>query len=209
MVFSEHSPFDQAINPLLQRFGITSSIGTTIDTMNYNKNLGRTGWIEFTIENGGLNNVHPIIFGQSKEERVSKLLTFGGSALTGEGYTNLLMLSKSSENIKHSTGVGPSGIGNSQGLAGQIGKGKVVTLGHSNGFIAMIFNEEDGTKQPAGMNLKNYDWKQFVLNTLHWLSNKIKKPVAIKGFNSLLSILYIIVLSISHKTNQSHICESI
>lgn len=26
------------------------------------------------------------------------------------------------------------------------------------------------TKQAAGMNLKEYDWKQFALNTLHWLS---------------------------------------
>ncbi len=172
LVFSEHAPFDQAINPLLNRFGITSSIGTTIDTINYNKNIGRTGWIEFTIENGGLNNEHPIILGQNKEERVSKLLTFGGSALTGEGYTNLLKLFKSSENIKHSTGVGPSGKGNSQGLAGKIGKGKVVALGDSNGFTAMLFNKDDGSKQKAGMNLEEYDWKQFVLNTLHWLSKK-------------------------------------
>ena len=72
----------------------------------------------------------------------------------------------------HSTGVGPSGKGNSQGLAGIIGKGKVVALGDSNGFTAMIFNEKDGSKQAAGMNLKEYDWKQFVLNTLHWLSGK-------------------------------------
>ena len=34
----------------------------------------------------------------------------------------------------------------------------------------MIFDREEGSKQPAGMNLKEYDWKQFVLNTLHWLS---------------------------------------
>ena len=27
LVFSEHAPFDQAINPLLQRFGMSSSIG--------------------------------------------------------------------------------------------------------------------------------------------------------------------------------------
>jgi len=53
-----------------------------------------------------------------------------------------------------------------------IGKGKVVGLGDSNGFTAMIFNENDGSKQPARMNLKEYDWKQFVLNTLFWLSNK-------------------------------------
>jgi hypothetical protein len=173
LVFSEHAPFDQAINPLLQRFGITSSIGRTIDTLNYNKKIGNTGWIEFSNENGGLKNDHPILNGRNKQERVSRLITFGGSALTGEGYSSLLELSKSSENIVHSTGVGPVGSGNSQGLAGKIGKGKVVALSDSNGFTSMIFDEEDGSKQAAGMNLQNYDWKQFVLNTLHWLSDEI------------------------------------
>jgi hypothetical protein len=170
LVFSEHAPFDQAINPLLNRFGIESSIGITIDSLNYNKEIGRTGWIEFSNQNGGLKNQHPILNGRKKKEKVNKLLTFGGSALTGKGYTNLLVLSDKSENIVHSTGVGPKGKGNSQGLAGEIGKGKVVALGDSNGFVAMIFNEDDGSTQAAGMNLEGYDWKQFVLNTLHWLS---------------------------------------
>lgn len=172
LVFSEHAPFDQAINPLLKRFGIQSSIGRTIDSLNYNKKIGNTGWIEFTNQNGGLKNEHPILNGSTKNENVTKLMTFGGSALTGKGYTNLLALSATSENIIHSTGVGPSGQGDSQGLAGKIGKGKVVALGDSNGFTAMIFNEEDGSRQAAGMNLEAYDWKRFVLNTLHWLSKK-------------------------------------
>ena len=170
LVFSEHAPLDQAINPLLNRFGIESSIGTTIDSLNYNKEIGRTGWIEFSNQNGGLKSQHPILKGRTEKERVTKLMTFGGSALTGKKYTNLLELSETSENVMHSTGVGPIGKGNSQALAGIVGKGKVVALGDSNGFTAMIFNEEDGSKQPAGMNLKEYDWKQFVLNTLHWLS---------------------------------------
>ena len=174
LVFSEHAPFDQAINPLLKKFGISSSIGITIDTLNYNKKLGNKYWIEFTQENGGLNQEHPIIKGNNKKEKVSTLLTLGGSALTGENYTNLLALSKSSENIKHSTGVGPIGRGNSQGLAGKVGKGKVVAMGDPNGFTALIFKNDDDTKDKAGMNQEEYDWKQFVLNTLHWLSNKLE-----------------------------------
>ena len=170
LVFSEHAPFDQAINPLLNRFGITSSIGTTIDTINYDKNIGRTGWIKFSNENGLLNSEHPIIKGRNESEKINQLLTFGGSGLSGEGFSNIVKLSNSSKNIMHSTGVGPSGSGNSQGLAGKIGKGKVVALGDSNGFTAMIFEQENGLKQAAGMNLKGYDWKQFLLNTLHWLS---------------------------------------
>ncbi|MEN2281323.1 hypothetical protein AAGF08_04230 [Algoriphagus sp. SE2] len=172
LIFSEHAPFDQAINPLLNKFGITSSIGTTIDTSHYDQNIGRTGWIEFSNENGLLNSEHPIITGQNPSDRVNRLLTFGGSGLSGEGYSNLLILSESSENVMHPTGVGPIGMGNSQGLAGTKGKGKVVAFGDSNGFTAMIFELEDGSKQRAGLNLEGYDWKQFVINTLHWLSDK-------------------------------------
>ena len=172
LVFSEHAPFDQAINPLLKRFGIESSIGRTIDSLNYNKEIGNTGWIEYSNQNGGLKNEHPILIGRNKEEKVTRLMTFGGSALTGKDYTNLLELSEASENIIHSTGVGPSGKGNSQALAGIVGNGKVVALGDSNGFTAMIFREHDGSTQAAGMNLEEYDWKQFVLNTLHWLSSE-------------------------------------
>lgn len=172
LVFSEHAPLDQAINPLLNRFGIESSIGTTIDSLNYNKEIGKTGWIEFTKDNGLLNIGHPIVKGRTPSNQVNRLLTFGGSGLVGKNYTNLLRLSESSKNVVHSTGVGPIGKGNSQALAGIVGKGKVVALGDSNGFVAMIFNQDDGTKQKAGMNLKEYDWKQFVLNTLHWLSSE-------------------------------------
>ena len=76
------------------------------------------------------------------------------------------------ENVVHSSGVGPIGKGNSQALAGIVGKGKVVALGDSNGFVAMVFNLDDKSKQKAGMNLENYDWKQFVLNALYWLSSE-------------------------------------
>jgi hypothetical protein len=56
-----------------------------------NKEIGNSGWIEFSDQNGGLKNKHPI--------------------------------------------------------------------------------QDDGSTQAAGMNLEKYDWKQFVLNTLHWLSS--------------------------------------
>jgi len=174
LVFSEHAPFDQAINPLLNKFGITSSIGYTIDTAYFDKKIGRPGWIEFSTTNGLLNSEHPIILGGKPTELVTRVLTFGGSGLSGEGYSNLLKLSATSQNVVHATGVGPIGRGNSQGLAGTIGKGKVVAFGDSNGFTAMIFDSEDGSKQAAGLNLEEYDWKQFVLNTLHWLSGKLE-----------------------------------
>ncbi len=166
LVFSEHAPFDQAINPLLKKFDIESSVGTTIDTINYEKKFG-PGMIIF--EDNNLNSLHPIVSGKYK---VEKLVTFGGSALTGLKYDNILKLGKNSLNVKHSSGIGPTGSGNSQGIAGLYGSGKVAAFGDSNGFTAMIFNMPEGNKMYAGMNTVDYDWKNFVLNTFSWLSTK-------------------------------------
>ena len=164
LVFSEHAPFDQAINPLLKKFEIESSVGVTIDTLNYDKSYN-SRMIVFKGEN--LNNSHPLVNGKYE---VKKLVSFGGSALSGEKYDNILRLGNSSLNVRHQTGNGPIGRGNSQGLAGFYGKGKVVAFGDSNGFTAMIFDNEDGSKMYAGMNSNGYDWKNFVLNTFDWLS---------------------------------------
>ena len=165
LAFSEHAPFDQAINPLLRKFDIESSIGTTVDTINYESKYG-PGMIKF--ENKNLNTNHPIVNGKYK---VEKLVSFGGSALLGSKYENILKLDESSFNVKHSTGIGPDGNGNSQGLAGMYGSGKIAAFGDSNGFTAMVFNMDDGTKMYAGMNTEGYDWKNFVLNTFRWLTN--------------------------------------
>jgi hypothetical protein len=165
LAFSEHAPFDQAINPLLRKFDIESSIGTTVDTINYESKYG-PGMIKF--ENKNLNTNHPIVNGKYK---VEKLVSFGGSALLGSKYENILKLDESSFNVKHSTGIGPEGKGNSQGLAGMYGSGKIAAFGDSNGFTAMVFNMDDGTKMYAGMNAVGYDWKNFVLNTFRWLTN--------------------------------------
>ncbi len=45
-----------------------------------------------------------------------------------------------------------------------------IAFGDSNGFSAMAFTEEDESTMSAGMNTGHYDWKQLVLNVLHWLS---------------------------------------
>ena len=164
LAFSEHAPFDQAINPLLQKFEIESSIGTTIDTINYENKYGQ-GMIKF--ENSNLKKNHPTVNGKYKVER---LVSFGGSALLGPKYENILKLDESSLNTKHSTGIGPEGRGNSQGLAGSYGSGKIAVFGDSNGFTAMVFNMQDGSKMYAGMNTEGYDWKNFVLNTFSWLT---------------------------------------
>lgn len=170
LVFSEHAPFDQAINPLLNRFGVTSSIGTIADPVHYDKELEREGWIVFSRENGLLHAEHPIVNGRDESEAIASVIAFGGSALTGEGYVNIFRLSDTAENRRHPTGVEPVGMGDSQALAGEVGEGRVLVFGDSNGFTAMNFDQEDGSVKPLGMNTEQHDWKQMVLNSLRWLS---------------------------------------
>ena len=168
LVFSEHAPFDKAINPLLQKFNINSSIGVIVDTVHYDEDYG-FGSPKFSIENGLLNDSHQIVNGMREGEKVDEIITFGGSALKGESFTNILELSQHSLNVKHPFG-GPSGYGDSQCLAGLVGKGRIVAFGDSNGFTAMQMQDGNGNTQAIGMNTEGYNWKQFVLNTLHWLS---------------------------------------
>ena len=92
--------------------------------------------------------------------------------MRGGGYTNILKLSGHAMNVSRNwLGVegGPVGSGNSQGLAGFHGDGRVAAFGDSNGFAAMIF-EVDGSEDFVGMNDGAYDWRNLVLNTFDWLS---------------------------------------
>ena len=172
LMFSEHAPIDKSVTPLFNKFGIQLSTGIVVDSLNSDTPIEMPSWkysfLKFTSKNGLLNTEHPITKGEKKNERISNILTIGGGGLTGDGYTNILKLSNSAM-IKKWNGTMPTGTPNSQCLAGNVGKGKLVALGDCNGFTAMIIKSGE-YKLSAGMQVSGYDWKQFVLNTLHWLS---------------------------------------
>ncbi len=172
LMFSEHAPIDKSVTPLFNKFGIKLSIGIAADSINCDSTIKISGYqtlLKFTNKNGLLNTNHPITIGEKASERINNIVTYGGSGLTGESFTNIFKLSTSAY-IRKWNGSLPSGTANSQCLAGNVGKGKVVALGDCNGFTAMYINS-NGKKFSAGMQVLEYDWKQFVLNTLHWLSN--------------------------------------
>jgi uncharacterized membrane protein len=172
LMFSEHAPIDKSVTPLFNKFGIQLSTGIVVDSLNSDTPIEMPSWnhsfLKFTSKNGLLNTEHPVTKGEKKNERVSNILTHGGGGLTGDGYTNILKLS-SSAMVKKWNGTMPTGTPNSQCLAGNVGKGKLVALGDCNGFGAMFIKSGE-YKLSSGMQVSGYDWKQFVLNTLHWLS---------------------------------------
>lgn len=171
LMFDEHAPIDKSVTPLFNTFGIQLSIGIVSDSLNYETKFaipGKESLLKFNRNNGFLNPNHPITEGERAGEQINNIMTYGGGGLTGPGYTNLFKLSPSATINKYS-GSAPSGTAESQALAGKFGKGKVVALGDCNGFTAMYVMMKS-TKFSAGMQVPEYDWKQFALNTLHWLS---------------------------------------
>lgn len=172
LILSEHAPIDKSMTSLLQKFGIQSSTGAVEDSINcdYTVKLpSYSTYLKFNHENGLLNTTHPIITGSKLSERINNIETYTGCSLSGVGYENILKLATTAT-MKKWNGSSPSELGNSQCLAGKIGKGKVVALGDCNGFTAMYVNNKTGEKLSAGMQVEGYDWKQFVLNTFHWLT---------------------------------------
>ena len=172
LMFSEHAPIDKSVTPLFNKFGISTSIGIVADSLFYDsavKYSSNQTLLKFTKMNGLLNTDHAITKGEKKGEQINNIVTYGGSGLKGEGYTNIFKLSSTSY-IRKWNGSTPSGSANSQCLAGKFGNGKIVALGDCNGFTAMYVNV-NGQKLSFGMQVNAYDWKQFVLNTLHWLTN--------------------------------------
>ena len=171
LMFSEHAPIDKSVTPLFNKFGIQLSIGIVVDSIYHDsssKATNKESLLMFTRNNGLLNPNDPITKGERKGEEINKIMTYGGGGLKGAGYTNIFKLSPSST-IKKYSGSEPSGTADSQALAGKFGKGKVVALGDCNGFTAM-YVMQGSTKLSAGMQVAEYDWKQFALNTFHWLT---------------------------------------
>jgi hypothetical protein len=171
LMFDEHAPIDKSVTPLFNKFRIQLSIGIVSDSLNYETKFtipNKETLLKFTRSNGLLNTDHPITQGEKTGEQINNIMGYSGGGLTGPGYTNLFKLSPSAT-IKKYSGSAPSGTANSQGLAGKFGKGKVVALGDCNGFTAMYVMMKS-VKFSAGMQVADYDWKQFALNTLHWLS---------------------------------------
>jgi hypothetical protein len=164
-ILAERSPFVNAMAPLLNKFGITASYGTLADTLHKDKEFGKN-IIHYSKDNGLLTANHPILKGRNASEEINHIILIGGSAFKGNDYTNILPTSSAAQmgNAGVST---PVEQGSSAGLAGKVGKGKLVVLSDTELFIAMLFGKD---KVKVGMQMPNYDLKQFALNITHWLS---------------------------------------
>jgi hypothetical protein len=179
LLIADHSPFGAAAGELAAAFGVRMLDGHVRDGEHRATELPGEFFLEFTAANGGLGD-HPIVNGRQAEERLRRVVTFGGQALQAPaGSAVLLRLGAGAESVASpndpASAVTPVG-GLAQGLAIEHGSGRVVVLGEAGLFGAQVIEGEAARRAGLpgalrfGMNHPGTDDRQFLLNTLHWLA---------------------------------------
>ena len=181
LVVADHYPFDRAMASLLRAFEVRIGEGIVADARHFDNSaqntwllqknqLSATFWLLFTRQNQLLGD-HPITNGDRAGERVERILSFGGTSVSGpDGAAVFLKLSDSArpEHVPDRKGDIPR-LEQAQGLAFPLGKGRVVVLADAS-MVAAQIRRVDGVDYPFGMNRADVDNAQLALNILHWLS---------------------------------------
>lgn len=196
LLIADQSPYAAAADKMAKALGVDMARGLTVDTRHQDPSLGDPGCILYTREDRTLMD-HPITRGRSKEEKLSRVVTFTGQSLLGpKGSASFLVLQKPALDLPLSLGGKrmevpdplPDGRmltrdrvpaeGRAQGVAFEYGKGRVVVLGESIMLSAQIvLDPKDPTRQAttqAGMNRPDLDNRQLALNIVHWLTRTLK-----------------------------------
>lgn len=184
LLVSDHWPYGAAMEGLAGRFGVAMGKGLVQDPEHCHPDLGDSHLI-FSRDNALLGE-HPILEGRGATERVARLLTFTGQSVSGpEGAGVLMELSASAtERPPGPPVVDTSGgdvrvqmeygdpipvAGRAQGLAMEVGGGRVVVLAEAG----MLRAQKTRKGYRVGMNVEGYDNRRFALNTMRWLSRAL------------------------------------
>lgn len=170
LLIADHAPFGGAAEELAKGFGVSMSKGFVFDEQNSVE--GSPSMLIFSRENKLLLE-HPITKGRANGERINRIQTFTGQALSvADENAVFLKLGPEAKDTpdregKTSTPVG----GQAQGLAFKYGKGRVVVMGEAAMLSAQIAGPN---KFPMGMNAPGNDNRQLALNIMHWLTGELK-----------------------------------
>jgi hypothetical protein len=192
LLIADHAPFGSAAANLGERFGVSMGKGWVFDR---NAEGEFTTQLVSSRENGLLGD-HPIVRGREDSETVQSVRAFTGQSLTvPEGAAVLMQLGEQAceapdqpalnaaaqaakvavdqplnESTKdHATSV----AGRAQGVALEVGNGRVVIMAEAGMFSAQVATIRNGDTQrqiKMGMNVEGNDNQQFALNLVHWLS---------------------------------------
>lgn len=175
LLIADHFPFGSAAQTLADEFGIEFQKGMVEDSMNYDTASTDYSQLVFSKENGLLAE-HPIT------KKVNKVITFTGQSIKcKDSCFSFMNLSSSAYDLSPEVNVSKDGNdtrvavnyihpasakGRSQGIAMNVGKGKVVVLGEAAMLTAQLTRDD----KPVGMNY-NADNKKLALNIVHWLAD--------------------------------------
>lgn len=183
LLIISHLPFSAAADLLSKRLNVDLTKGHTFDKSNHNQESGDETELLFSRENHLLQD-HAITRGRTTAERINRILTFSGTSLKGPmGSVPFLTLADTAMDVLPPTGPKPSSpeqpppaheqvsaAGRAQGIAMELGKGRVVVLGEAAMLTAQVAPQ--GFR--FGMNLPGCDNRQLALNIMHWLSGLLK-----------------------------------
>jgi hypothetical protein len=167
LVIADEAPYAQATDVLTRKFGVEMGGARVVDTANSTDALPDGSLLVFSRENK-LLVAHPIIEGRSAEERVNRVIGFGGQSLKLPADAGVLL--RLGESAR-AAGSDKAVAGAAQAAALKVGKGRVVVVGST----ALLSAQLAGVKrQPIGMNYPGYDNARLALNVMHWLSGILK-----------------------------------
>jgi hypothetical protein len=183
LLIISHLPFSAAAESLCKQLNVDVTKGHTFDKSNFNQTSGDETELVFTRDNGLLKD-HAITRGRSGSESINRIITFSGTSLKAPADSvPFLMLADTAMDVLPPTAPKPtspeealpehtqvSAAGRAQGIAMEIGKGRLVVLGEAGMLTAQV------TPQGFhfGMNVPGYDNRQLALNIMHWLSGLLK-----------------------------------
>lgn len=167
LLVADHKPVGLANAALSKALGVDMSGGRTEDDPHSDWSSGSASWLIFGRDTGARILDHPITRGRDISETVHRVETFTGQSLKGPpGSVGFLELAKSATDRMPSGEIRRAG-GRAQGVAFELGRGRVVVLGEA----AMLTAQVTGRGQRKfGMNWPTNDDRQLALNIMHWLS---------------------------------------
>jgi hypothetical protein len=171
LLIADHAPMGSAAANLGKRFGVDMGAGYVFDAAH---GVDGPSILAFD-RNNGLLGEHVTLQGRRETEIVRRLVSFTGQSLSiPQGASVLMKLSptaREAPDVKQMQGgTGISAGGRAQGLALEIGRGRVVMMGEAGMLTAQLIRRPSQPDFRFGMNVSGNDNRQFALNVMHWLS---------------------------------------
>lgn len=180
LLIADHAPMGSAAASLGRALGVDMHSAYTLDPAR--SAPGNPTTIAY-VPGGGLDTASAIVRGRAGDPPVRRVVTYTGQSLAGPpGATKLLGLSDEAFDAMVTFGqwqdldsipaaLRKSAAGRAQGLAFELGRGRVVVMAEAAMMTAQLAGP--GGRFRVGMNAAGSDDRQFAINVLRWLGRRL------------------------------------